>query len=41
MADLLGWPLDTVQARLHRARHRLAQALTASTDPLGAGGAPA
>jgi RNA polymerase sigma-70 factor, ECF subfamily len=40
MADLLGWPLDTVQARLHRARHGLAQALTASTDPLEAGGAP-
>ena len=32
MADLLRL-LDTVQARLHRARHRLAQALTASTDP--------
>jgi RNA polymerase sigma-70 factor (ECF subfamily) len=41
MADLLGCPLDTVQARLHRARHWLAQALTASTDPMEAGGAPA
>jgi RNA polymerase sigma-70 factor (ECF subfamily) len=41
MADLLGCPLDTVQARLHRARHWLARALTASTDPLEAGGAPA
>jgi RNA polymerase sigma-70 factor (ECF subfamily) len=41
MADLLGCPLDTVQARLHRARRWFAQALTASTDPLEAGGAPA
>jgi RNA polymerase sigma-70 factor (ECF subfamily) len=41
MAELLGCPLDTVQARVHRARHWLAQALMASTDPLDAGGAPA
>ena len=41
MADLLGCPRDTVQARLHWARHWLAQELTASTDPLEAGGAPA
>jgi RNA polymerase sigma-70 factor (ECF subfamily) len=36
MAELLGCPLDTIQARLHQARHGLTQALTASTDPLEA-----
>jgi RNA polymerase sigma-70 factor (ECF subfamily) len=41
MADLLECPPDTVQARLHRARHWLAQDLTAYTDPLEEGGTPA
>jgi RNA polymerase sigma-70 factor, ECF subfamily len=41
MADLLGCPLDMVQARLHRARHWLAQDLTAYADPMEAGEAPA
>jgi RNA polymerase sigma-70 factor, ECF subfamily len=41
MAVLLGCPLDTVQARLHQARHWLAQDLTAYTDPLEEGGTPA
>jgi RNA polymerase sigma-70 factor, ECF subfamily len=39
IADLLGCPLDTVRARLHRARHWLAQELTAYSDPLEEGGA--
>jgi RNA polymerase sigma-70 factor (ECF subfamily) len=41
MADLLGWPQDMVQARLHRARHWLAQELTTYTEPMAEGGAPA
>jgi RNA polymerase sigma-70 factor (ECF subfamily) len=41
MADLLGWPPDMVQARLHRARHWLAQELTTYTEPMEEGGAPA
>jgi RNA polymerase sigma-70 factor, ECF subfamily len=41
MAALLGCPPDTVQARLHQARHWLAQDLTAYTDPLEEGGTPA
>jgi RNA polymerase sigma-70 factor (ECF subfamily) len=41
MADLLGCPPATVQARLHQARHWLAQDLTAYTDPLEEEGTPA
>jgi RNA polymerase sigma factor (sigma-70 family) len=41
MADLLGDPPDMVQARLHQARHWLAQDLTAYTDPLEEEGTPA
>jgi DNA-directed RNA polymerase specialized sigma24 family protein len=41
MADLLGCPLDMVQARLHQARHWLAQELTVYADPLEEGGTPA
>jgi RNA polymerase sigma-70 factor (ECF subfamily) len=41
MAALLGCPPATVQARLHQARHWLAQALTADADPLEEEGTPA
>ncbi len=41
IAALLGCPPDTVQARVHRARHWLAQELTAYTDPREEGGTPA
>jgi RNA polymerase sigma-70 factor, ECF subfamily len=40
IADLLGCPPATVQARLHQARHWLAQALTAYADPLEEEGTP-